>query len=197
MSGKALAFTRTLPSGAVYSSKRNVGAASKGSSFLGKILFLALALFAFCTWNSPTVAVAGQDSATNLPHGWQKLDAKYFSIYAPPGWKFRKLVGIDSYVGEFVGDGIRLTFDYGQYSNSLPADAKEPAYAVVEEQVGGHLAKIVNPKRPDHGVTAIFFRDVGDTNGLYIDGRDLSASQQKTALMMFRTIRFRAALTQR
>ena len=163
-------------------------------NLLSKTLPIALALFSFCTWNS--AMVAAQDGAIKLPNGWQKLDAKYFSIYAPPGWKFHKLTGIDSYVGEFVGDGIRLTFDYGQYSNSLPTDAKEPACAVVEEQVGGHLAKIVNPKVPGHGVIAIYFRDVGDTDGLYIYGRDFSASQQQTALMMFRTIRFRAALTQ-
>jgi hypothetical protein len=140
------------------------------------------------------VVVAGQASPAKLPDGWQKLDAEYFSLFAPADWKFHKLVGIDSYVGEFIGDGVRLTFDYGHYSNSLPDDAKEPNYIVVEEQVGGHLAKIVNPKVPGHGVTAIYFRDVGDANGLYIDGRNFSASQQRTVLLMFRTIRFTPAM---
>ncbi len=162
-----------------------------------RFLFLSLAVLVLCSWHSPVVIVAGQAGAATLPDDWQKLDAESFSLFAPAGWKFHKWVGIDSYVGEFAGDGIRLTFDYGHYSNSLPDDAKEPNYIVVEEQVGGHLAKIVNPKVPGQGVTAIYFRDVGDTNGLYIDGRNFSASQQQTVLLMFRTIRFRPALPHR
>ena len=98
--------------------------------------------------------------------------------------------GIDSYVGEFAGDGARLEFDYGKYSNPL-SDEKEPTYVVNEEKVGGRLARIVSPKVPGHGVTGIYFRDVGDTNGLNISGRNLSEGQQKTALTIFWTIRFK------
>lgn len=162
-----------------------------------RILFLSLAVLVFCSLNSPKVIVAGQASTAKLPDGWQKLDAEYFSLFAPAGWKFRKWVGIDSYVGEFAGDGVRLAFDYGHYSNSLPDDAKAPTHIVVEEQVGGHLAKIVNSKVPSQGVTAVYLGDVGDSNVLYIDGRNLCASQQQTVLLMFRTIRFRPALPHR
>ena len=31
-----------------------------------------------------------------------------FSLRLPPGWKLNELQGIDSYVGEVVGDGVRL-----------------------------------------------------------------------------------------
>ena len=163
-----------------------------------KFLLLAVVALVF-VWNAQRVASAEQNIVTKLPDGWKQLDAGYFTVYAPATWEFRKMQGIDSYVGEFVGDGVRLEFDYGQYSNPL-SDKKEPTYVVSEEKVGGRLARIVSPRVPGKGVTGIYFRDVGDTNGLIagnglnIAGLDLSESQQKTALTIFRTIRFKPTL---
>ena len=37
----------------------------------------------------------------------------------PPGWQLKEMQGIDSYVGEVVGDGVRLEFDYGMHSLGL------------------------------------------------------------------------------
>jgi hypothetical protein len=73
------------------------------------------------------------------------LEAGTFFVHAPPGWEFHKLPGIDSYVGDFVGDGVRLEFDYGQYSNSFDED-NEPEYVVVHEKIRGYEAKIVHPR---------------------------------------------------
>jgi hypothetical protein len=160
-----------------------------------KFLLLAIIALVVFVWNAQRIALAEQNIVTKLPDGWKQLDADYFTVYAPATWKFRKLQGIHSYVGEFVGDGVRLEFDYGEYSDSLPAYAKEPLYIVSEASIGGHLAKIVCPKTPGHGLTAIYFREVGNkTNGLFIDAVDLSDAQQKTVLTMFRTIRFRPLL---
>ena len=131
-----------------------------------------------------------------MPDGWKQPDAEYFTLYAPATWKFRKLQGFDSDVGEFVGDGVKLKFDCGQYSNAL-SDEKEPTYVVSEEKVGVRLARIVSPRVPGHGVTGIYFPDVGDINGLNITGLNLSDSQQKTVLTIFRTIRFRPLLPKR
>jgi len=57
--------------------------------------------------------VFGQSVA---PANWHKVDAGPFSILAPSGWDFHQLEGVDSFVGEFVGDGIILRFDFGGYS---------------------------------------------------------------------------------
>jgi hypothetical protein len=48
------------------------------------------------------------------------------------GWEFHQLTGIDSYVGEFVGDSIVLRFDFGGYSNPLKEE-KKTAYVVVQK----------------------------------------------------------------
>ena len=121
---------------------------------------------------------------------WHKVDAGPFSIMAPPGWAFHQLQGVDSYVGEFVGDGITLTFDFGHYSDGYLKRAKKPAYVVAHEVVGGSRAKIASPKTPGHGITGIYFRHAGGSDGLCVFARDLTSSQQALALKIFETIRF-------
>jgi hypothetical protein len=55
--------------------------------------------------------------------------------------------GVDSFVGEFIGDGITLKFDFGDYSNPLKEE-KKPAYVVVHKSIGGFRAKVVSPRTP-------------------------------------------------
>jgi hypothetical protein len=128
-------------------------------------------------------------SAVTTPIGWQKVDAGAFSLFAPLGWEFHQLQGVDSYVGEFVGDGVMLTFDFGQYSSSLKEE-KKPAYVIAHESIGGFPAKIVSPRKPGHGVTGVYFRNVGHSNGLCLWGKDLTSAQQELVLKIFETIRF-------
>ena len=106
-----------------------------------------------------------------------------------PGWEFHKLQGVDSCVREFVGDGARLNFDFGRWSNPFD-EAHEPKYAVVEESISGYRAKIVFPRAPGQGLTGIYFPKITEGNKLCLYGQDLSASQQALALEIFRTIRF-------
>jgi hypothetical protein len=128
--------------------------------------------------------------AENLDdHRWTKLEAGAFSLDAPSGWEFHKKQGVDSYVGEFSGDGIVLKFDYGRYSNDL-SDAVASKYIITQEQVGGHKSKIVYPRTSGHGLTAIYFAKVAGSDKLCLWGQDLTESQQELALKIFRTIRF-------
>ena len=62
----------------------------------------------------------------------------------PPGWTLNELQGIDSYVGEVVGDGMRLVFDYGRFGwNLTPEDEPEHEYIVSYEDIGGREAKLL------------------------------------------------------
>jgi len=141
-------------------------------------LFLALTL------------ASGQADAQTPPATWLKLDAGPFSILAPPGWEFRQLVGVDSYVGEFVGGGMTLTFDFGGYSDGYLRQAKKPEYVIAHQSIGGFRAKLVSPRTPGHGITAVFFRHVGRSTGLCLFGKDFTSAQQKLALEIFETLRF-------
>ena len=134
----------------------------------------------------------GQETLTP-PIGWHKVDAGPFSFFAPSGWEFRQLMGVDSYVGEFVGDGLTLRFDFGRYSNPLKEE-KKPAYVVVHKSIAGFRAKIVSPTTPGHGITGLYFRNVGLSNALCLFGQDLTSTQQELALKIFETIRFRGPL---
>jgi hypothetical protein len=112
-----------------------------------------------CNETSPAIATC-----------WHKLDAGPFSILAPLGWKFRQLMGVDSYVGEFVGDGIALTFDFGRYSTEL-RKAKNPASIITKESIGGLSAKVVSPRTAGNGITGVYFRKIPATMSFVFGGR--------------------------
>jgi hypothetical protein len=90
-----------------------------GSRFsFGMVCFYAISVFTCgaCSGNQLTA-----------PPSWHKVQAGAFSLFAPAGWEFHRQQGIDSYVGEFAGDGFALEFDYGQTSSPLD-EAVEPKY---------------------------------------------------------------------
>jgi hypothetical protein len=106
-----------------------------------ELIVLAATLLA-----TESLLTAGCSSVSNQitvpPSGWHKVEAGTtgtFSIYAPPGWEFHQRRGIDSFVGEFAGDGVVLLFDFGRYSNPLD-EYHEPTYVVAHESIGGYRA---------------------------------------------------------
>ena len=54
-------------------------------------------------------------------------------------------MGVDSYVGEFAGDGFAVTFDLGRYTGDYLKDGKKPGYFVTKKSIGGRSARVVNP----------------------------------------------------
>jgi hypothetical protein len=138
---------------------------------------------------TPELSRQANTGEVTPPANWQKVDAGPFSIFAPPGWQFHQLQGVDSYIGEFIGDGFVLSFDYGLHSNPLK-DRKKPAYSVVHKSIGGRREKIVSPKTPGHGLTGLYFHNVGDSAALTLFGRDLTPTQQELGLKIFDTLRF-------
>jgi hypothetical protein len=138
-----------------------------------------------------TVCASTQIAQTNAAdvERWHKLDAGPFSILAPPGWEFHQLVGIDSFLGEFVGDGVTLRFDYGRYSNGYLKNAKKPAHIVSRRSIGGHSAKVAHPRTPGSGLTGVYVRLIGH-DALWLWGKDLTSAQQELVLKMFETLRF-------
>jgi hypothetical protein len=142
----------------------------------------------------------GSETPTNnhaqvtAPIGWYKVEAGAFSLFAPLGWELHELQGVDSYVGEFVGDGVVLRFDFGRYSSGYLKKAKKPAYVIGHAPIGGFPATIASPRTPGHGITGVYFRNVGRSNGLFLWGQDLTSRQQELALKIFETIRFGGAV---
>src|SRR3989344_3201755 len=112
----------------------------------------------------PTITVASTASPSvipseNTPPGWHIVDADSFTLSLPPGWKFTKLQGIDSYVVQFVGDGATLRFDFGWYSASPTKHSDFIALnqIVTSKFIGGYKAEIVTTKPGKSGVTAVYW----------------------------------------
>ena len=137
------------------------------------------------------VCASTQIAPTNASDvgGWRKLDAGPFSILAPSGWEFHQLMGYDSFLGEFVGDGVTLRFDYGRYSNGYLKSAKKPAHIVSKRSIGGHSAKVANPRTPGSGLTGVYVK-LSRRNALWLWGENLTSAQQELVLQMFETLRF-------
>ena len=126
---------------------------------------------------------------------WRVVDAREwpsqagFSLRLPRGWELNELQGIDSYMGEVVGDGARLTFDYGGRSWSFdPADDPAHTYAVGYEAIEGVRATLFISLDAGAGYTGVHFDNAGGPN-LHLVGEDLTPEQQRTALAVFRSIR--------
>ena len=49
---------------------------------------------------------------------WLTVDARTFTLMLPPTYQRNEVRGIDSYVGEFVAPGRRLSFDHGWYTGT-------------------------------------------------------------------------------
>jgi hypothetical protein len=133
-------------------------------------------------------STGSEESSTE---GWTTADVGGFAIALPPGWEYRPSQGIDSLVGDFVGDGVTLNFDYGWYSNSLAEDS-DPAYVVTHEIIDGIRAKMVVPGSATNGTTGVYFEGLGSRgmDRLQISGSGLTDEQQDLVLQMFRTIQF-------
>ncbi len=142
------------------------------------------------TLNSTSTNVAPSKKITGAEEAkWQIIDTGPFAIFTPQGWKFTKLQGIDSFIGEFTGDGMTLVFDFGHYSNSLAED-DDKDHTVTYETINGHKAKIAIPKTGKLGLTGVYISGISN-NALVIYGKNLSKPQQDVALAIFRTITFK------
>lgn len=163
------------------------------------IVLLGAALLGGGCLSSQEVSIPSQSTSsatllavdTSLPD-WQIVDAGIFIVSLPPGWKFNKLQGIDSYIGEFIGDGVKLEFDYGWYSNSLAED-NDPNYVVTYETIDGYKAKIVMPRVTGAGTVGVYFSDLDgeQKTRLQLSGQSFSASQQEIAMKIFHSPKFK------
>lgn len=143
----------------------------------------------------PDGKVTGLIPQSDVTEGWKEVEAsgwrgqRGFALKLPQSWELRELQGIDSYVGEFVGDGARLHFDYGPFSWNLnPKDDPEHEYNVAYEKIGEVEAKFIWPTDPSVGFTAVYFSNLGGTH-LNIIGERLTQKQQHTAFAIFRSVR--------
>ncbi len=121
------------------------------------------------------------------PADWRRLEAgTSFSVAAPPGWTYTPAQGIDSLVGAFEGDGIRITFDYGWYS-SLGAFEGDPAFSFSRGTIDGYEAAFATPKAARPGLTGVLV-EIDDMTSLSMHAFDLTAEQQELVFAIFQSL---------
>lgn len=91
---------------------------NKQISKLKSTIFIILSMLLLSSCNNGVKYVSQKDSQNQL------IDFDVFSIILPPDFKYNKVEGIDSFVGEIENGKSTFFFDYGQYSPSPPMDKK-------------------------------------------------------------------------
>lgn len=143
-----------------------------------------------------TIGCARHAEPVNAPEGWERYDMQSFSFWAPTGMTEAPVRPVDSYVRQFTGNGMVLTFDYGRFSNSL--DGAKRSH---NESIDGRVARLASydnedPKAAVNGFPfghweAAYFRytsesDMRLTMLINCEG----ASSCRDAQQVLRTVRF-------
>lgn len=116
-----------------------------------------------------------------------------FSLQLPPGWELRVLEGLGPHpgkvVGEIVGDGARLEFDFGGPAQNLSQnDGPSYDYGIGYEDIGVIRAKLLISMDYGVGDTGVSFHRSEGPN-FHIVGEGLTPEQQRIAVTVFRSIR--------
>ncbi|HEV7401794.1 MAG TPA: hypothetical protein VGO11_02665 [Chthoniobacteraceae bacterium] len=90
--------------------------------------------------------------ATEPEEGWQTIKNNYFSFSIPNTLKKVKVQGIDSFVERYEGDGIKLSFDYGWYSDNL--EHWPPGTKYEDVKLGNDPAKLAVTLKADPAVNS-------------------------------------------
>ena len=141
------------------------------------------------------IALLAAGFASHAAPDLKEADARYFTLLIPKDMERIPVRGVDSHVGQYANKGIKLSFDYGWYSDALRYSHK-PQFRVRHEAIHGAKARIVTFQRQPSGyVAAVHFPRVpGAHDGkmkLTIYSECETASDVRTALEIFKTVRFR------
>lgn len=125
---------------------------------LGAIVLL-IGLF-FCSACQKNWQAAKKENASlpKLREGWKRVSPEgRFSFHLPVDMREQKARGIDSFVGEYRSAKIRVSFDYGIYSNDLLLYSNQPEYKAKILNLNGQKARIAF-YREDNSNTGYRFR---------------------------------------
>jgi len=125
--------------------------------------------------------------------GWKKIENGSFSFSVPSSFRKTGARGIDSFVEEYVAERIKLSFDYGWYSNNFEDWPKDTKFE--DLKVNGKDARIGTALRAFHKgfpySTQIHIKLDG---GMALSMFAACKSEEEVALArkIFKTISFKA-----
>lgn len=140
--------------------KKNRSLKTKG------IALLILVGLAGCKSSVQPAAKDADSRPADIGRGWKRIDAgEAFLFWVPGEMEQQRATGIDSLVGDYRSTRMRITFDYGRYSNPLTNYSSNPGCDEETKSISGKDARIVECKKakPDSSfsyLTAIHFAEV-------------------------------------
>ena len=163
-----------------------------------RITMLLLLVTGCLNWLG-VAAMAQTPEPPTLKPGWKPIDAGgRFSFHLPEDMQPQNVHGIDSYVGEYRNKNLRVTFDYGLYSNSLDTLSSQPEYKEFNRVIGGRKAKIVYYRATDAAAeykyyAAVYFPAAPShrASNLNLSAEFNDKHEWETAQTIFESIRFR------
>lgn len=124
--------------------------------------------------------------------GWKLVNNKHFSFAIPESFKEVGVQGIDSFVGQFMDDGIMLTFDYGMYSDNFRDWPAETKYKTIK--IGNETARIGSRETKDlpevSVLTQAYVKENSRHSNLAMGANCRDQKQADLAHKIFETIRF-------
>lgn len=137
----------------------------------------------------------GVDKPCDPKSGWALADEVTFTMSVPCDLERKDAQGIDSQIGKFESNTLRLTYDYGMYSNPLTS-TPGPNAKVSHETIGGLSATLVTAGTPGGGAfplsAGVHIPRAGKRRGIsltvWVECANLEA--RATAHKIFRSIRF-------
>lgn len=136
--------------------------------------------------------VAFQSFIVQAEDTWRGITNNAFSFSVPSNFKKTDQHGIDSFVEEYVGEGIDLTFDYGPYSNDFQGWPKETKFE--EMKIDGRIAKLGTVKhefRKDFPYSTQIYIKLSNTTALSMFAKCKSQKEVAQAKKIFETITFK------
>jgi|GEM_PF-2365976 hypothetical protein len=138
--------------------------------------------------------------------GWVNFEVRdisgsklYFEFCGPEELRKHKVQGIDSFVGAFISDTMRIDFDLGIWSDPLTELDDQAQFNLDSTIIDGRTARLVSclyngQTQSGHAyIAAAHFPRIHDTYPetkltLWVEGA--STTEQDTALALFKTVRF-------
>lgn len=126
------------------------------------------------------------------PEGWKLVKNEHFSFAIPESFQEVEVQGVDSFVGQFLDDGIKLTFDYGMYSNDFRDWPAETKYQTI--RIGNETARIGSRETKDlpevSVLTQAYVKENSRHSNLAMGANCREKKQADLAHKIFETIRF-------
>ena len=122
------------------------------------------------------------------------IDFDLFCIILPNDFKYKKVDGIDSFVGEIKNGKSKFIFDYGWYSYSLTEENKE-SQLFATDTINGKIAYLTKPKTIGNGTIGIYIENAFKKNRFNLIGKDIK--NEELILDIFKSIKFKDSDTLR